>query len=96
MSGRVKVVGGGLAGCEAAWQLALRGVDVDLHEMRPERSTEAHQTQDLAELVCSNSFRSAEHTAAVGLLKDELRSVGSLIMREADRHRVPAGGSLAV
>ena len=93
---RVKVVGGGLAGCEAAWQLAQRGVDVDLHEMRPERRTEAHQTENLAELVCSNSFRSAEHTAAVGLLKDELRSLGSLIMEVADAHRVPAGGSLAV
>ena len=93
---RVRVIGGGLAGCEAAWQLARRGVAVDLHEMRPERGTEAHQTDKLAELVCSNSFRSAEHTAAVGLLKDELRQLGSLIMQVADAHRVPAGGSLAV
>lgn len=90
------MIGGGLAGCEAAWQLARRGVAVDLHEMRPERGTEAHQTDQLAELVCSNSFRSAEHTAAVGLLKDELRQLGSLIMQVADAHRVPAGGSLAV
>lgn len=93
---RVRVVGGGLAGCEAAWQLARRGVEVDLHEMRPEQGTEAHQTDCLAELVCSNSFRSAEHTAAVGLLKDEMRCLGSLVMRIADEHRVPAGGSLAV
>lgn len=92
----MKVIGGGLAGCEAAWQLARRGIAVDLHEMRPERGTEAHQTDKLAELVCSNSFRSAEHTAAVGLLKDEMRQLGSLILQLADEHRVPAGGSLAV
>ncbi|MEO2168215.1 MAG: methylenetetrahydrofolate--tRNA-(uracil(54)-C(5))-methyltransferase (FADH(2)-oxidizing) TrmFO, partial [bacterium] len=96
MDTRVKVIGGGLAGCEAAWQLARRGIAVDLHEMRPERGTEAHQTDKLAELVCSNSFRSAEHTAAVGLLKDEMRQLGSLILQLADEHRVPAGGSLAV
>jgi methylenetetrahydrofolate--tRNA-(uracil-5-)-methyltransferase len=92
----VTIVGGGLAGCEAAWQLARRGIGVDLHEMRPVRTTEAHQTDRLAELVCSNSFRSAEHTSAIGLMKDELRRLGSLVMEVADRHRVPAGGSLAV
>jgi len=82
-----------LAGCEAAWQLAARGVEVDLHEMRPERETEAHQTQDLAELVCSNSFRSAEHTAAVGLLKDELRSRGDRRDRDLAPHPPDPRGS---
>jgi len=96
MTPRVRVIGGGLAGCEAAWQMARRGVAVDLHEMRPERRTEAHQTDRLAELVCSNSFRSAERTTAIGLLKDEMRALGSLVMEVADRNRVPAGGSLAV
>lgn len=96
MRQRVNVVGGGLAGCEAAWQLARRGVGVDLHEMRPLRGTEAHQTDMLAELVCSNSFRSAERTTAIGLLKEEMRALDSLVMRIADEHRVPAGGSLAV
>ena len=92
----VKVIGGGLAGCEAAWQLARRGVRVELHEMRPVRGTEAHQTDRLAELVCSNSFRSAEITTAIGLLKEEMRRLGSLVIEVAERHRVPAGGSLAV
>jgi methylenetetrahydrofolate--tRNA-(uracil-5-)-methyltransferase len=96
MASRVRVIGGGLAGCEAAWQLARRGIPVELHEMRPERGTEAHQTDRLAELVCSNSFRSAERTTAIGLLKDEMRRLGSLVMQVADRHRVPAGASLAV
>ncbi len=96
MTPRVAVVGGGLAGCEAAWQLARRGIGVDLFEMRPLRGTEAHQTDLLAELVCSNSFRSAERTTAIGLLKEEMRALGSLVMQVADRHRVPAGGSLAV
>jgi methylenetetrahydrofolate--tRNA-(uracil-5-)-methyltransferase len=96
MAPRVRVIGGGLAGCEAAWQLARRGISVDLHEMRPLKSTEAHQTDRLAELVCSNSFRSAERTTAIGLLKEEMRLLGSLVMEVADRHRVPAGGSLAV
>ena len=96
MSQRVTVVGGGLAGCEAAWQIARRGVGVDLFEMRPLRGTEAHQTDLLAELVCSNSFRSAERTTAIGLLKEEMRALDSLVMRVAEEHRVPAGGSLAV
>jgi methylenetetrahydrofolate--tRNA-(uracil-5-)-methyltransferase len=93
----VHVIGGGLAGSEAAWQLALRGVPVVLHEMRPERTTAAHKTAALAELVCSNSFRSddREHNA-VGLLHAEMRHLGSLIMRAADANQVPAGGALAV
>ncbi len=93
----VHVVGGGLAGSEAAWQLARAGASVVLHEMRPERGTEAHVTGQLAELVCSNSFRSddAEHNA-VGLLHEEMRRCGSLIMAAGDAHQVPAGGALAV
>ncbi|MBM4270178.1 MAG: methylenetetrahydrofolate--tRNA-(uracil(54)-C(5))-methyltransferase (FADH(2)-oxidizing) TrmFO [Deltaproteobacteria bacterium] len=96
MSQGVTIVGGGLAGCEAAWQLARRGIEVDLFEMRPVRGTEAHTTDRLAELVCSNSFRSAELTTAIGLLKEEMRRLGSLVLEIADRHRLPAGGSLAV
>lgn len=93
----VHVVGGGLAGSEAAWQLASVGVPVVLHEMRGVRGTEAHQTDGLAELVCSNSFRSDDAANnAVGLLHEELRRAGSLIMRSADRHKLPAGGALAV
>ena len=92
----VNVIGGGLAGSEAAWQLARQGVPVRLYEMRPVRSTEAHQTDRLAELVCSNSFRSAAREAAVGLLKEEMRRLGSLVMAAADAARVPAGQALAV
>ncbi|HUU66288.1 MAG TPA: methylenetetrahydrofolate--tRNA-(uracil(54)-C(5))-methyltransferase (FADH(2)-oxidizing) TrmFO [Methyloceanibacter sp.] len=93
----VHVIGGGLAGSEAAWQLALAGVAVCLHEMRPVRGTEAHQTDALAELVCSNSFRSDEwETNAVGLLHEEMRRASSLIMASADKHKLPAGGALAV
>ena len=93
----VHVIGGGLAGSEAAWQLARAGVPVVLHEMRPDRATDAHKTQDLAELVCSNSFRSDDfETNAVGLLHEEMRRLGSLIIAMADRHRVPAGAALAV
>src|SRR5437764_11615631 len=93
----IHIVGGGLAGCEAAWQIAARGVGVVLHEMRPERMTAAHKTDGYAELVCSNSFRSddREHNA-VGLLHEEMRRLGSLIMRAADTNQVPAGGALAV
>lgn len=93
----VHVIGGGLAGSEAAWQLAAAGVPVILHEMRPVRGTEAHQTDHLAELVCSNSLRSddAEYNA-VGLLHAEMRRTGSLILSCADSHKVPAGGALAV
>lgn len=93
----VHVVGGGLAGSEAAWQLACSGVPVVLHEMRPVRGTDAHKTDGLAELVCSNSFRSDEwQTNAVGLLHEEMRRAGSLIMAAGDKHKLPAGGALAV
>ena len=93
----VHVIGGGLAGSEAAWQMARAGVPVVLHEMRPVRGTEAHQGQGLAELVCSNSFRSDDpQRNAVGLLHEEMRQCGSLILRTADTHKVPAGGALAV
>ncbi len=91
------VIGGGLAGSEAAWQAAKRGIPVVLHEMRPDKSSPAHVTQGLAELVCSNSFRSDDSERnAVGLLHEELRRSGSLIMEMADRHALPAGGALAV
>ena len=93
---RVNVVGGGLAGCEAAWQLARRGVPVDLYEMRPVTRTEAHTTGHLAELVCSNSFRSRSLTAGAGLLKEEMRRMGSLILTMGEAHQVPAGSALAV
>jgi methylenetetrahydrofolate--tRNA-(uracil-5-)-methyltransferase len=93
----VHVIGGGLAGAEAAWQAAQAGVPVVLHEMRPVRGTDAHQTEGLAELVCSNSFRSDDaENNAVGLLHEEMRRSGSLIMRSADAHKLPAGGALAV
>jgi len=95
-STRVTVIGGGLAGVEAAWQLAQHGIDVDLFEMRPVRGTEAHQTDQLAELVCSNSFRNASLETAVGLLKEEMRRLGSLTMAIAEATRVPAGAALAV
>ena len=90
------VIGGGLAGCEAAWQLAERGIRVQLIEMKPMRMSPAHHSEQLAELVCSNSFRSDRLTNAVGLLKEEMRIMGSLIMKCADATRVPAGGALAV
>ena len=93
----IHVVGGGLAGCEAAYALAKAGLPVMLHEMRPTRETAAHRTAGLAELVCSNSFRSDDaETNAVGVLHREMRRLGSLIMRAADAHQVPAGGALAV
>ena len=93
----IHIIGGGLAGSEASWQAAQMGVPVILHEMRPVRGTDAHKTGDLAELVCSNSFRSDDaETNAVGLLHAEMRRAGSLIMRAADAHQVPAGGALAV
>ncbi len=93
----VHIIGGGLAGSEAAWQLARRGRPVILHEMRPVRGTEAHQGDTLAELVCSNSFRSDDARAnAVGLLHEEMRRSGSLILASADQHKVPAGSALAV
>jgi methylenetetrahydrofolate--tRNA-(uracil-5-)-methyltransferase len=93
----VHVIGGGLAGSEAAWQIAHRGVPVVLHEMRQVRSTAAHKTENFAELVCSNSFRSDDMaTSAIGLLHAEMRSLGSLVMRAADSHKLPAGSALAV
>lgn len=93
---RVVVVGGGLAGCEAAWQLAQRGCTVDLYEMKPEKKSPAHHAESLCELVCSNSFRAEGLKNAVGLLKEEMRLLDSLVMRCADENRVPAGGALAV
>jgi methylenetetrahydrofolate--tRNA-(uracil-5-)-methyltransferase len=97
MTREVHVIGGGLAGSEASWQLAQAGVLVVLHEMRPIQKTEAHKTDALAELVCSNSFRSDDcENNAVGLLHEEMRRAGSLIMRAADANKLPAGGALAV
>ena len=92
----VVVIGAGLAGCEAAWQLAQRGIPVVLKEMKPQKKTPAHHSDDFAELVCSNSLRSDQLENAVGLLKEELRRCGSLILSCADEHRVEAGGALAV
>ena len=93
----VHIIGGGLAGSEAAWQLAERDVPVILHEMRPVRKTDAHSTDGLAEMVCSNSFRSDDYeNNAVGLLHEEMRRMNSLIMAAAERHKVPAGSALAV
>ena len=96
MKHQVSVIGAGLAGCEAAWQLAQRGVEVTLYEMKPYKKTPAHHTDDFAELCCSNSLRSDQLENAVGLLKQELRSMGSLILSCADATRVEAGGALAV
>ena len=96
MKKTVNVFGAGLAGCEAAWQIARRGINVRLFEMKPEKYTPAHHSRDFAELVCSNSLRSDSTTNAVGLLKEELRRMGSLIMEAADATRVPAGSALAV
>ena len=93
---RVTVIGAGLAGAEAAWQVARQGVEVDLYEMRPTRQTPAHHTTQFAELVCTNSLRANAVTNAVGLLKEEMRRLDSLILRSADLHAVPAGGALAV
>src|SRR5215470_13261314 len=93
----IHIVGGGLAGSEAAWQVARLGVPAILHEMRPHRQTPAHKTDGLAELVCSNSFRSDDAaTNAVGLLHEEMRRAGSLVMAAGDAHKLPAGGALAV
>ncbi len=97
MTYQIHIIGGGLAGAEAAWQLAEAGVAVRLSEMRGVEPTAAHKSEDLAELVCSNSFRSDDASSnAVGLLHEEMRTLGSLILREADKHRVPAGSALAV
>ncbi|MFZ5707829.1 MAG: methylenetetrahydrofolate--tRNA-(uracil(54)-C(5))-methyltransferase (FADH(2)-oxidizing) TrmFO [Pseudomonadota bacterium] len=96
MDHQIHIIGGGLAGSEAAWQLAQAGIKVRLSEMRGVEATPAHQTDSLAELVCSNSFRSDDPHNAVGLLHQEMRALGSLIMAQADAHRVPAGSALAV
>src|SRR3954465_4532005 len=96
MAQPVHIVGGGLAGSEAAWQLAERGHDVVVHEMRPVRPTPAHKTDRLAELGCSNTFKSTETTNAHGLLKAEMRLLGSLILEAADSARVPGGTALTV
>src|SRR2546423_15498220 len=93
---RIKVIGAGLAGSECAFQLAERGHRVDLFEMRPVKTTPAHQTSNLAELVCSNSFRSSAITNAVGLLKREMQILGSLVIRCGEEARVPAGDAFAV
>ncbi|HZI26764.1 MAG TPA: FAD-dependent oxidoreductase, partial [Gemmatimonadaceae bacterium] len=94
--GPVHVIGGGLAGSEAAWQLAQGGCRVVLHEMRPVRQTPAHQTEKFAELVCSNTFKSTETTNAHGLLKAEMRVLGSMVLECADASRVPGGSALTV
>lgn len=96
MEKRIRIIGGGLAGCEAAWQAAQRGCPVLLQEMKPQRFSPAHKSSHLAELVCSNSLRSAAIDSAIGLLKEEMRRLDSLIMRVADQSRVPAGKALAV
>jgi methylenetetrahydrofolate--tRNA-(uracil-5-)-methyltransferase len=92
----IHIIGGGLAGSEAAWQAATLGVRVVLHEMRPTRPTAVHKTDRLSELVCSNSFRGDKLDNAVGLLKEEMRRLGSIVMRAAEANRVPAGAALAV
>lgn len=94
--GTIKVIGAGLAGAEAAWQIARKGIEVELYEMRPERMTPAHHTSQFAELVCSNSLKGAGTDNAAGLLKEEMRRFDSLLMKVADNHSVPAGGALAV
>ena len=93
---QVRVIGAGLAGCEAAWQIAKRGIKVELYEMKPQKKTPAHSTELFAELVCSNSFKAARVNSAAGLLKEEMRRMGSLLMECADAFSVPAGGALAV
>ena len=96
MMEKVIVIGAGLAGSEACWQLAQRGISVELHEMRPGKSTPAHKSAGFAELICSNSLRANNVENAVGLLKEEMRRCDSLILAMADAHAVPAGGALAV
>jgi methylenetetrahydrofolate--tRNA-(uracil-5-)-methyltransferase len=93
---RVTIIGGGLAGCEAAWRLARHGVEADLYEMKPSRFSEAHSSSNLAELVCSNSLRSNDANSAVGLLKEEMRQLNSVVMQAAEETKVPAGKALAV
>src|SRR4051812_16970986 len=95
-SSPIHIIGGGLAGSEAAWQIAERGHEVVLHEMRPVRQTPAHKTDRLAELVCSNTFKSTETSNAHGLLKGEMRLLGSMVLSAADDARVPGGSALTV
>ena len=92
----ITIIGGGLAGSEAAYQIAKRGIKVKLYEMKPDKFTEAHSNKNLAEIVCSNSFKSNLHTNACGLLKEELRKLDSLLIRIADETQIPAGQALAV
>ena len=96
MNKEVTIIGGGLAGCEAAYQIAKKGIKVKLYEMKPTKFSEAHSSKDLAEIVCSNSFKSNLHTNACGLLKEELRLLDSLLIKCADETSVPAGQALAV
>ena len=96
MKQEVTIIGGGLAGCEAAYQIAKRGIRVKLYEMKPQKFSEAHTNEDLAEIVCSNSFKSNLHTNACGLLKEELRMLDSLLIKCADKTSIPAGQALAV
>lgn len=96
MDKEVTIIGGGLAGCEAAYQIAKQGIKVKLYEMKPTKFSEAHSSKDLAEIVCSNSFKSNLHTNACGLLKEELRLLDSLLIKCADETSVPAGQALAV
>lgn len=96
MNKEVTIIGGGLAGCEAAYQIAKRGIKVKLYEMKPTKFSEAHSSENLAEIVCSNSFKSNLHTNACGLLKEELRLLDSLLIKCADKTSVPAGQALAV
>ena len=93
---KVSVIGAGLAGCEAAWQLANRGILVELFEMKPQKYTPAHHYKGFAELICSNSLKAARFDSAAGLLKAEMERMGSLVMESARRFAVPAGGALAV
>ena len=96
MKDYITIIGGGLAGCEAAYQIAKEGIKVKLYEMKPVKFTEAHSNENLAEIVCSNSFKSILHTNACGLLKEELRYMDSLLIKIADETQVPAGQALAV
>jgi methylenetetrahydrofolate--tRNA-(uracil-5-)-methyltransferase len=96
MNKHITVIGGGLAGTEAAYQIAKRGIDVKLYEMKPVKFSPAHENEDLAEVVCSNSFKSNSMTNACGLLKEELRMLDSLLIKCADKTAVPAGQALAV
>lgn len=93
---KIRVIGAGLAGCEAAWQIAQAGVQVELWEMKPQKYSPAHHSPDFAELICSNSLKAARVDSAAGLLKEEMWRLGSLLMQCADQCRVPAGGALAV